>query len=119
MASGQSWGIYGATLFEIEDAPPPPGRVVINEVESGAPDIIELYNAGGQAVDMTGWLLVVNDLLEYEFSSYSLQPDAYVLIEEFGDSGDNTGTKLYTEGNLNFASYFDPSLVSQQSHKLY
>jgi hypothetical protein len=106
MASGQSWGIYGASLFEIDDAPPPPGVVVINEVEPSAPDIIELFNAGGQATDMTGWLLVVNDLLEYTFLSFSLQPGAYVVIQEFGNSDNDTETSLYTEGNLNFASTY-------------
>jgi hypothetical protein len=103
MANGQSWGIYGVTLFDIEVDPPPPGVVVINEVDPGDSDLIELFNSSSQVFDMTGWLLVISDTLEYTFPTFSLQPGAYVVIEEYGNPDDNTATKLFTEGNLNFS----------------
>jgi hypothetical protein len=43
---------------------PPPGRVVLNEVESsgGTPgDWVELYNTGGSAVDVSGWVFKDNN----------------------------------------------------------
>jgi len=102
IGSGQLWGIYGATTFEIDIDPPPSGRVVINEIDPSNPDILELFNAGGQAVDMNGWQLVIEDSPVYTFTSFTLQPGAYIAIEEYGNPASNTTSWLYTGKNLSF-----------------
>lgn len=102
IASGQSWGIYGVTQFKILADKPLAEVVLVNEIDPGLPDSLELYNPGDQAVVLTGWKLVNNDLLEYTFPSFSMQPHAYVVVEENGNPANNTATKLYTGENLSF-----------------
>jgi hypothetical protein len=105
MSDGQPWGIYGVTLFQIlADIPVITDTVVINELDPDW-DYAEFYNPGDQAVDMTNWQL--NDSsgeVVYIFPPFVLQPDAYVVVYEYGDPGDNTSTELYTGGNLDWVS---------------
>ena len=115
-------GVYRTTFwgFSFEAIPTPTDRqnamdaflnwcspepeVVINEVDPGTPDAIEFYNAGSQAVDMTGWQLLHNGTSAYTFTNYTLQPDSYVVVYEYGDPANNTSTVLYTDENINLIS---------------
>jgi hypothetical protein len=90
-----------------ESSVPPDGEVVINELEPGASDAVELYNRDSQAVVMTGWnfraysgsgSLEVN----YTFPSFTLQPGAYAVLHE--GSGSNTPTDLYLNASISWAN---------------
>ena len=102
IGSGQSWGIYGATTFEIDVESPPPGSVVINEIDPGVPDILELFNAGGQPMDMNGWQLFIDGSPVYTFTGFTLQPGAYVVVEEYGNPTGNSTSWFFTGMNLSF-----------------
>jgi len=77
--------------------------IIINEVYQGTPDQIELFNLGTTSVNLGG-LELQDSLLEimYTFPDFTLGPGAYVIIHEYGDSGDNSSTDLYTEANIDW-----------------
>lgn len=90
------------------------GCVVINEVESsgGVPgDAVELYNAGPDAIDLSGW--VFKDNLEGSRSVIAagtlLAPGAFLVIEEtaFGGFGlgSNDSARLYDADGVLVDSY--------------
>ena len=83
--------------------PIPSCGIVINEFDPGVPDAIELYNANGSETDLNGWRLRLENTIEYTFTNFTLQPDTYVVIEEYGNSSDNSTTWIYTEYNLNLS----------------
>ncbi|MDD4797670.1 MAG: lamin tail domain-containing protein, partial [Eubacteriales bacterium] len=83
------------------------GGVVINEAVSSnqyclsdeqglTPDWIELYNAGGERVDLTGYGLSDNAREPYRFTfpATYLEPGAYLLILADGGEGEQTGAQL-------------------------
>jgi hypothetical protein len=74
--------------------------VLINEIHAGDPDWIEFYNAGNQAVEMTGWRLLAYNASHpiYVFPSFTLQPGAYMVLNE--NSGTDTATELYSGDNF-------------------
>ena len=67
-------------------------HVVINEIDSGPLDAIELYNGTAVAVDLTGWKIQVfanatapqESLNVYTFPAFTLQPGAVVAVHEKG-----------------------------------
>jgi hypothetical protein len=72
---------------------------VLNEVDVGTPDWIELYNSENHAVTMTDWRLLVyraDDTLAYVyvFPSLAMQPHTYLVLHE--GSGSNGTLDLYT-----------------------
>jgi len=105
IANGQPWGIYGGTLFQIqEETPVITDTVVINELNPDW-DEVEFYNYGAQVVDMTAWQIIdrLGDIV-YIFPSFMLQPDSYVVVHEYGDPVDNSLTDLYTGDNINWVN---------------
>lgn len=67
------------------------GRVVINEIDLGATDAVELYNASGTAVDLTGWQIEVyaNGTTQdptrlYTFAPRTLNAGETVTLREGG-----------------------------------
>ncbi len=88
---------HTVTVSYVEDTIP--GPIVINELAPDASDDwIELYNAGSQAVDMTGWRFLAYDHManvdaDYTFPTFTLLPGDYVVLHE--GSGTNTATDLY------------------------
>ncbi len=80
-----------------------PDNIVINEVNVGEPDWIELYNSGSQAINITGWHLLAyaaNGTVnrDYTMPAFILQPDTYVVLHE--TAGVNTTTDLYFNANI-------------------
>lgn len=83
------------------------GRVVINEIDMGPLDAIELYNGTAQAVDLTGWRLTVftnaaapeESLNVYVFPAFTLQPGAVVAVHEGGDPVVDDGEVHLYAGN--------------------
>lgn len=81
----------------------PAGRVVINEIELGAQDAVELYNATPNAVALAGWKLqvYVNDDTApvvsriYVFPPFTLGAGEVVTVYERGDPLDNGTYHLY------------------------
>ncbi len=78
-------------------------HVVINEIDPGAQDAVELYNPTTAAVDLTGWQLqvyvngdaapVVSRI--YVFPAFTLQPGEVVAVYERGDPLNNGAYHLY------------------------
>lgn len=78
-------------------------NVLINEVDVGDPDWVELYNPGTAPVDISGWHLhayassgAINQ--DYVLPSFVLQPDSYVVLHE--TAGTNSATDLYFDANI-------------------
>ncbi|MEN9580756.1 MAG: hypothetical protein RJA70_3765 [Pseudomonadota bacterium] len=89
-----------------EDPEPEPVRLVWNEVESngGLPDDwAELYNAGTQAVDLSGWIFKDNDDTHvYPLpAGTQIAPNQYLVLDGFG----------FGLGSSDSARLFDPSLT--------
>lgn len=97
---------------EIVYVVPPPaqdteGLLLINEIDPGPSDGIEIYNPFTGTVDMAGFRLVAKlpdgPSTSYTFPSFSLSPGAYVVVHE--TSGTDTATDLYMGQNV----YWDSS----------
>jgi len=77
------------------------GRVVINEIDMGPLDAIELYNGTPDPIDLTGWRLEVfanglapeESLNVYVFPAFTLQGGAVVAVHE-------GGTQLVDDGQV-------------------
>jgi hypothetical protein len=80
----------------------PTGNIKINELDVGAADAIELYNADSQAINMTGWSFKAYTAgavdVDYTFPGFTLAPGAYVVLHE--TSGTDTATDLYMGDNI-------------------
>jgi PKD repeat protein len=91
---------------------PPPaqdteGLLLINEIDPGSSDGIEIHNPFTGTVDMTGWQLVAKlpggPSTSYTFPGFSLNPGTYVVVHE--TAGTDTATDLYMDQNV----YWDSS----------
>ncbi len=81
--------------------------IVINELDLGDPDAVELHNSGGQPTDMAGWNFKAYASdgsvdVDYIFPSFTLQPGAYVVLHETTDI--DTATDLYIGTNITWAN---------------
>ena len=80
--------------------------VVFNELDAGIVDSIEIYNATGASVDLTGWHFQgyaangVQDV-NYSFPSFTLAADAYVSLWE--GSGIDDASNLYMNDDVRWA----------------
>jgi hypothetical protein len=77
-------------------------QIVINEVDPGEVDAVELYNAGLAAVDLTGWSLRVTASSSWAATvtlpEFTLGAGQYVVLHE--TFGTNTGTDLYLNQDI-------------------
>lgn len=92
-------GAADDTIFERDDAygNPASARVVINEVLTGASDHssdwIELFNAGADSVELTGWRLT-DDALAHPDEAWSvpagtwIPPGGYLIVYASDGEGD-------------------------------
>ena len=84
----------------------PGGKVVINEIDLGPEDRIELYNSGEDPIDLTNWRIRAdrNSLppSDYFFPSFVLYPGAHVVVHAGGDATDNGPVHLFEEFFLVF-----------------
>ena len=79
------------------------GHVVISELDLGSQDAVELYNASGAAVDLTGWQIQVyvnGDTQQqaariYTFANFTLNSGDAVAVYERGDDTQNGQHHLY------------------------
>ncbi len=116
----QDGGVIGVDAFAgLWDAPPAPDgtiagddeggimaaptAVIINEVDMGNLDGVELYNPTSGYVNLTGFLLQTygfDNALEvnYIFPAFYLFPGHYVTLYE--GAGTNTGSVLYMNQNI-------------------
>jgi hypothetical protein len=74
--------VLGATGIAAPPTTPGQNSIVINEVNSQGDDFVELYNAGGEAIDLGGWRITDSDPANvFEISSgVSIAPGGYVLF---------------------------------------
>src|SRR6185436_20131953 len=76
------------------------GHVVINEIDMGPLDAIEIYNGSTEPVSLTGWKIFVfangaapeESLNVYTFPSFTLQPGAVCAVHEAGTPIVDDGT---------------------------
>ena len=100
---------------------PVPGRIVINEVlynpvgSDTGNEFIELYNAGGTSVDITGWQ-VGSDSQYYTLPAFSLSPAAFVVIH-WNASGANNANDLYTGSLTNLSNTAGSVFIFNSSTK--
>ena len=85
------------------------GLVLINELNVGGVDSIELYNKGNREVDLTGWTIVAGartfPTVVFVIPSYKLAPGAFVLLSEA--AGSNSNATLYFNRNISWANGTD------------
>jgi len=78
-------------------SPTPAPKIVINEVDLGYNDRVELYNYGSFSVDLTGWeftaLYPGSSSTTWILPSFTLPAYSYVTLDEA--SGTNTADHLY------------------------
>jgi hypothetical protein len=109
--------VYGpdavVTTYRFDLEAPQPGRVVLNEVlaanvaavpvNGGFPDLVELYNPGDAAVDLSGWGVTDEAVkrFKYQFPAGTvLQPGAYLVLvaDEATGPGIHLGFALEQRG---------------------
>lgn len=87
------------------------GSVVINEVDLGPIDRVEIYNRGGSPVNLTGWKLIADRngfaSTTYTFPVFTIYPAALVIVQENGNPADNTADRVFTGANINWANADD------------
>jgi hypothetical protein len=95
----------------------PTGKVVINEIELGAADAVELMNTSDVAVDITGWQLEVfaNGTTQdptriYTFPPFTLQAGEAVAVHEGDDQTFNGQYHLYAGDRQTFNASWNPGL---------
>ncbi|MEP7028619.1 MAG: lamin tail domain-containing protein, partial [Candidatus Eisenbacteria bacterium] len=93
------------------------GRVVINELELGAADAIELMNTGDVAVDLTGWQIEVfangttqDPTRVYTFPPFTLEAGECVAVHEGNDATSNGRYHLYSGDRTAFNASWNPGL---------
>ena len=93
------------------------GRVVINEVELGAADAIELMNTGDAAVDLDGWQIEVyangtqqDPTRIYTFLPLTLDPGETVALHEGDDQTMNGTRHVYGGDRTTFNASWNPGL---------
>lgn len=93
--------------------------IVINEVDPNIPDVIEFYNKGSQATDMTGWQFLAydfNDTLTYTYTfSFTLQADAYAILVEEGDPANSTDSELFTGESIGLSGAVGAAVLQDES----
>jgi len=88
----------GASLLAVADPQPGP-LVVINELSLGAVDWFELYNGGGEAVNLQGWTVRAgrnSTEIEVTLPAFTLHPHSHVAF--FEGSGADGPDRRFLEG---------------------
>ena len=95
----------------------PGGKVVINEVELGAADAVELMNTGDAPVDLTGWQLEVyangtqqDPTRLYTFLPLTLDPGETVALHEGDDQTMNGTRHVYGGDRTTFNASWNPGI---------
>jgi hypothetical protein len=84
-------------------------RVLITEIDMGSFDKVELYNAGSEEVDLTGWKMIGTapgfETAIFEIPEFRLAPGAFVVLSEASWTSSNTW--LYFGKNISWANEAD------------
>ena len=79
-------------------------KVLINELEMGSVDALELYNAGDREADLTGWTVESSmpgqTTALFTLPAFKLAPGSFVIISEA--SGTNSKSTLYFKNNISW-----------------
>ncbi|MCA9728785.1 MAG: lamin tail domain-containing protein, partial [Candidatus Eisenbacteria bacterium] len=79
----------------------PGGAVVINEIDLGPEERIELYNSGDMPVNLTNWRIRTDrngfPSSDYFFPAFILYPGAHVVVHSGGDAANNGPVHLFDE----------------------
>src|SRR5262249_45822573 len=98
--SGTASGITAAQLPALSVG----ARVVINELELGAVDSVELYNAGNAPATITGWRIVAAapgfPTTTFVIPPFKLAPGTLIVLSEA--AGVNTSSVLYFGNNISW-----------------
>ena len=67
--------------------------------EGGSPDWIELYNASGASVDLSGWSLSddADDPEAWRFPALVVEPGGFLVVLASGQGGDAEGGEIHTD----------------------
>ncbi|AUX42512.1 uncharacterized protein SOCE26_039450 [Sorangium cellulosum] len=95
---------------------PGEGTVVINEVSSSGSDFVELYNAGGETVDLGGWTLTDNDPTHTFVlpAETTLAAGGFLVIE--GESGSGPLRLSFGLGSGDSAILYTPGGAVADEH---
>lgn len=89
----------GAIGLEVTE-PQPQSVVVINEMNLGSVDWLELYNGGGAAVDLTGWTVLAGrsggSVAEFDLPAFTLYPHHYLAL--FEGNGEDGADRIFLNG---------------------
>ncbi len=84
-------------------------KVVISELDLGAVDTVELYNAGNVEADLTGWRMEASAPTGlptiFTLPAFRLAPGAFLVLSEA--AGANTNSTLYFNNNISWANGSD------------
>ena len=92
------FNLYGDPTTSIATSAPP--KIVINEVDVGDPDRVELFNYGSTSVNLTGWSLKAHGgySTTFVFPAFTLPAGSYVTLHE--TSGINSPAHLYFNDSI-------------------
>ena len=94
-------------------SPTPAPKVVINEIDVGLVDRVELYNYGSFAVDLTGWEFTavywVGSPDTWTLPSFTLPAYSYVTLDE--RAGTNTADHIYFDSEFIWNPGYDEAGV--------
>ncbi len=90
------------TVTDTPTATPQPHTVLINEImaapDSGMPEWIELYNTGGKAVDVIGWIIrrtsLSGTVQRQTLDGVTVEPGGFAIIKYSGSFLTNSGATL-------------------------
>ncbi|MFC1554744.1 lamin tail domain-containing protein, partial [candidate division KSB1 bacterium] len=85
--------------------------IVINEIDLGVPDAVEIYNAGLESVNLSGWKIKTGDnlrILNFNLPSLVISPGEYILFVESSAfsgyvSSYDLGTSAEGRENINWS----------------
>jgi len=103
------FNLYGDPTTRITSSEPPP--VVLNELDIGAADRVELYNYGSTAIDLTGWeftAIYSGSSDTWTIPSFTLPAGGYVTLDE--RSGTDTSDHIYFNDSIILTAGFDDAI---------
>ena len=98
-------------------------ETILTDEDGDYSDWIELYNAGPDPVDLTGWFLTDDaaDSLKWSIPGVTIDTDGYLLIFASGKDRNSSGSELHTNFKLSVAgeylALFNPEGISTTAFK--
>ena len=98
-------------------------ETILTDEDGDYSDWIELYNAGPDPVDLTGWFLTDDaaDSLKWSIPGVEIASDGYLLIFASGKDRNTSGSELHTNFKLSgageYLALFNPEGISATAFK--